>query len=590
MQKERRIKVKNYDRVHATRPEGIEKKKAYIVGGGIAGLATASFLIEDGYMTPSNVTIYEQRYQNGGSMDASGNARDGYVSRGERELEPWMECLWYLCSMVPSLEDPKRTILDETRECNEHLRIDSKYRLTENCFQKRDYTTLGLTKPDMEDMIRLMSVPEEELDNVSIEQWFKPSFLKSNLWYYWSSMLAFQPWHSLIEMKRYTVRFTQHLPGVDHLQGILHTKYQQNDSIIIPLQRWLKEKGVNFVLCTTVNDLEINETNDHKLTVTTIKMTSNGEARLVKVDEGDLVFLTNGSMTQNSSTGSMHEAPKRNDDKENRGCFTLWENIARKSDKFGRPEKFVSNNDKTSWISYTLTITDYPELFDYVTRTTGNVPGTGGVFTLTDSAWFMSFNCPMQPMFPDQPDNVQVLWGYGLYHAPKGNYIQKPMNECTGEEICKELLYHMGLKDKIDEIIPHCNLIPTMMPYITSQFMPRAVGDRPNVIPEGCTNLAFIGQYVEIPGDVVFTVETSVRTAMVAAYGLLKLDKPVTPLFTGQNDIRIIVACVKKMLGVEKLTPKDLPSINPLKLPGIIDKLLEFVNSIPRINEDEVIY
>lgn len=583
--------MKNYDRVHATKPEGIEKKKAYIVGGGIAGLATAAFLIEDGYMTPSNVTVYEQRHQHGGSMDASGDPVKGYVSRGERELEPWMECLWYLFGMVPSLEDPNRTVLDETRECNEKLRIDSQYRLTENCFQKRDYSTLGLTKQDQDDMVRLMLVPEEELDNVTIEQWFKPSFFKSNLWYYWSSMLAFQPWHSLIEMKRYTVRFTQHLPGVDHLRGILHTKYQQNDSMIIPLVRWLQEKGVNFVLSTTVNDLDIREDKEQKFAVTAIQMTTNGEPKTVVVDEGDLVFVTNGSMTQNTTTGSMHEAPSRNDDQINRGCFTLWENIAKKNSAFGRPEKFISNNDKTSWISYTLTITDYPELFDYVTRTTGNAPGTGGVITLTDSSWFMSINCPMQPMFPNQPDNVQVLWGYGLYYAPKGDYIQKPMNECTGEEICKELLYHMGLKDKIDEIIPHCNLIPTMMPYITSQFMPRrSSGDRPEVIPAGSTNLAFIGQYVEIPGDVVFTVETSVRTAMVAAYGLLKLDKPVTPLFTGQNDIRIIVACTKKMLGVEKITLKDLPPINPLKLPAMIDQLLEAVNSVPEIKEGEVIY
>ena len=366
--------MKNYDRVHATKPDGIEKKKAYIVGGGIAGLATAAFLIEDGYMKPSNVTIFEQRSRNGGSMDASGNAVTGYVSRGERELEPWMECLWYLFSMVPSLEDPNRTVLDETRECNEKLRIDSQYRLAENCFQKRDYSTLGLTKQDQDDMLRLMLVPEEELDNVSIEQWFKPSFFKSNLWYYWSSMLAFQPWHSLIEMKRYTMRFTQHLPGIDHLRGILHTKYQQNDSMIIPLVRWLKEKGVNFVLSTAVNDLNILGDAEHRLTVTAIQMTTNGEPKTVVVKDSDLVFVTNGSMTQNTTTGSMHEAPKRNDDKLNRGCFTLWENLAKKNPKFGHPEKFISNNDKTSWISYTLTITDYPELFDYVTRTRATSP------------------------------------------------------------------------------------------------------------------------------------------------------------------------------------------------------------------------
>ncbi len=581
--------MRNYDRINARKPADIETRKAFIVGGGIAGLASAAFLIKDGYMPAANVTVFEQRPQGGGSMDASGNPADGYVSRGERELEPWMECLWYLFSMVPSLEDPDRTVLDETRECNEQLRIQSKYRLTENCFQKRDYASLGVTEQDKDDMLRLMLTPEAELDDVTIEQWFKPTFFQSNLWYYWSSMLAFQPWHSLIEMKRYTVRFMHHLPGVAHLRGILHTKYQQNDSMIIPLVRWLKNQGVHFAYNTTVDDLDIWDDNG-TLTVTAIRMRTGGEAIMLGVAEGDLVLVTNGSMTQNTTTGSMHTVPKRNDDPVNRGCFTLWEKLARKNDRFGHPEKFLSNPDKTYWISYTLTITDYPELFDYVTRTTGNIPGTGGVITLTDSAWFMSINCPMQPMFPDQPDNVQVLWGYGLYAMRQGNFIQKRMDECTGENICKELLYHMGLEDKIDEILPHCNLIPTIMPYITSQFMPRTAGDRPEVIPEGCTNLAFIGQYVEIPGDVVFTVETSVRTAMVAVYGLLRLDKPVTPLYTGQNDIRVIVACLKTLLGKDQIDLRDLLPRNPLKLLGMTGVLLDGINSIPEIKEDEVIY
>ncbi|MFN8531539.1 MAG: oleate hydratase [Anaerolineae bacterium] len=389
-------------------------------------------------------------------------------------------------------------------------------------------------------------------------------------------------------MQRYAVRFMHHLPGVAHLRGILH-KYQQHDSMIVPLVRWLKGKGVNFVYQTTVTNLDIRDVNG-QFTITGIHLTTNGEAHKIDIAEGDVVLVTNGSMTQNTTTGSMHVVPKLNDDTFYRGAFTLWEKLAKKNAKFGHPEKFVSNNDKTYWISYTLTITDYPELFDYVTRTTGNIPGTGGVITLTDSSWFMSINCPMQPMFPDQPENVQVLWGYGLYAMRQGDYIQKPMHDCTGEEICKELLYHMGLKDKIDEILPHCNLLPTMMPYITSQFMPRAAGDRPEVIPAGSTNLAFIGQYVEIPGDVVFTVETSVRTAMVAVYGLLKLDKPVVPLYTGQFDIRIIVACLKTLMGKDKITLPDLLPKDPFKLIGMGGKLLEGLNSIPEIREDQVIY
>jgi oleate hydratase len=234
--------MKNYDRIHTRKPKGIDERKAFIIGGGIAGLAAAAFLIEDGHMPAQNITVYEQLKEIGGSMDACGNAKLGYVSRGERELEPYMECLWYLFGMVPSLEEPGRTVLDETRECNKILPIHAKTRLLENNGQKRDISTLALTKQDMEDMAKMTITPESAIENVTIEQWFKPSYFRSNLWYYWSSMLAFQKWHSLIEMKRYTVRFMHHLDGIDFLKGILRTKYNQYDSMILPLIKWLKKK------------------------------------------------------------------------------------------------------------------------------------------------------------------------------------------------------------------------------------------------------------------------------------------------------------------------------------------------------------
>jgi len=178
---------------------------------------------------------------------------------------------------------------------------------------------------------------------------------------------------------------------------------------------------------------------------------------------------------------------------------------------------------------------------------------------------------------------VQVFWGYGLHGDESGNYIKKPMRECSGEEILKELLYHLDYLDKYEEMLPHIKIIATTMRYITSQFMPRGLKDRPQIIPEGCTNLAFIGQFVELEGDVVFTVETSVRTAMIAVYRTLHLDKPIAPLFEAQYDIRIIIACLKKMLGVETLTKNDLPPINPLKLPKMIDDLLKGINAVPKM-------
>jgi oleate hydratase len=515
-------------------------------------------------------------------MDGLGNAVDGYVSRGERELEPYMECLWYLFGMVPSLEEEGRTVLDETRECNKNLPIYAQKRLFENQFKPRDLSSLGLTKNDMDNMTRMMITPEEDIEDVTINQWFSADFFKSNLWYYWSSMLAFQPYHSIIEMKRYTVRFMQHLDGIENLKGILRTKYDQYNSLIKPLRKWLEDKGVNLVTDTTVDEIHV-EISGNKKTVTYLDITQKEHHTHIPVVANDLVYFTNGSMTQNSSHGDNKKVVVMNRDMEYRGCFTVWEKLAKVSPVFGKPEKFVSTLDKSHFISYTVTLTDYPEFFKYLEEKTTNVTGTAGVITLVDSAWFQSINTPPQPLFPGQPENVQVFWGYGLTGNKVGDYIKKPMTECAGEEILQELLYHLGYIDKYEEMVPHVKIITTMMPYITSQFMPRGLHDRPQIIPEGCTNLAFIGQFVELEGDVVFTVETSVRTAMIAVYRTLHLDKPITPLFEAQYDTRIIVACLKKMLGAEKITKDALPPIKPLKLPKMIDQLLNGINSVPKM-------
>ena len=83
--------MKQFDNIRAHKPEGIEERKAYIVGGGVAGLATAVFLIDDCYVPGENVTIYDQLPVMGGSMDGAKVGEGQYTCRGERELEPYME-------------------------------------------------------------------------------------------------------------------------------------------------------------------------------------------------------------------------------------------------------------------------------------------------------------------------------------------------------------------------------------------------------------------------------------------------------------------------------------------------------------------
>lgn len=570
--------MKNYDRINALPPKGIEEKHAHIIGGGIAGLAAAAFLVTDAQMPAGNVTVYESLPRVGGSMDADGDAAVGYTSRGERELEAFMECLWYLCSKVPSLQTPGLTILDETHQANEREPIYSHFRLMEKQGQLYDYTGELMSRHDGKRMLELFMTPETELEMKTVTDWFSAEFTTSVFWLCWSSMLAFRDYHSLIEVRRYMMRFLMATAGVTHLAGILHTEYNEYDSVIKPILVWLQGLGVKFSVGTTVKDISVSETNGETI-VTGLAVEDAKGMRALKLTRDDLVFFTNGSLTQNATMGTSTTRAQFNTERTDRGCFTLWESLAARDAKFGNPAAFISDVDKSNWMSFFPTITDDPTFFDYMEKKTGNKIGTGGAMTIVDSNWKISFVL-YGKYFPNQPENVNVFWADGQCSEVKGNYIKKTMQECTGAELFAELLYHCGLEDKIESILAHSNISSCMMPYITSQFTPRKISDRPKVIPQGCVNLAFIGQFVELPGDVVFTVETSVRTAMMAVWGLTGLEKPMIPMHEPIYDLRVLAAAMKATMGIEKFDLSTLPTI-VMSSPSV-HQMVGFLNEMPQ--------
>lgn len=538
----------NYQNINTVPPKGIENKKAYLVGGGIASLAAAEYLIRDGHMDGKNITILEQSYIMGGCMDGSGNAKDGYIIRGGREMEEHYECCWDLYSKIPSIIDPSRTILEEFRELNNVDPNESTCRLLHNCGKQADFSTLGLSDIHVKQLTMLFLANEETLGAATVEQYFHPSFLETEMWCLWRSMFAFENWHSVVEMKRYMQRFMHLLPGMTTLKNIMFTKYNQYDSMILPLEKWLQSKNVVFELHTQVTDLDIDIDKDKK-TVTAIHLVRKGKSEIIHTTENDLVFVTNGSMTENATLGSMHKPAVLNRGPGN--CWELWKNIAKKDPSFGKPEVFCSDIDKSKWESFTITCTD-SKIADILKKLTGRDPYsgkvvTGGIITIKDSSWLLSVTCNRQPHFVDQPKNVLVLWAYGLFADNVGDFVKKKMSECTGEELVTELLYHLGMKDEIPEVLKTVNVIPCMLPYTTSHFMPRVKGDRPDVIPKGSTNLAFLGQFAEIEDDCVFTVEYSIRSAIMAVYTLLNIDKQVPEIYPSKYDIRVIVAATKAL-------------------------------------------
>jgi oleate hydratase len=534
--------------------EGIAERHAYIVGTGIAGLSAAFFLIRDGHMPGENITFLEALKVDGGALDGAGNPEEGYIVRGGREMEMAYQNFWDVFSEIPALELPTPfTVLDEYRIVNDADKNWSKARLLEKQGQPKDSSTMELTKPQQREIIKLLLARKEDLDDITVEEWFSDDFLNTNFYTFWRTMFAFQNWHSVLEMKLYMHRFLHLMDGLNDMTSLVFPKYNQYDTFIRPLITWLKNKGVKIQSGTTVADLEIDASGD-TLTTTAIKCRTSSGDDSIKVGARDLVFVTTGSIVEDSAYGDSETVPELQMGDHSPGAssgWELWKNLAQKSPVFGRPEKFCGNTPASMWESATLTCKPSP-LTGKFKELSVNDPYsgktvTGGVITFTDSAWLMSFTINRQPHFPDQPGDVLVAWVYALNMDKPGDYIKKPMPECTGNEILAEMCFHLGLVDNVEAVVAATKVRTALMPYITAQFMPRARGDRPWTVPKGCSNLALLGQFVETHNDVVFTLESSVRTARIGVYTLLGIKKQVPDIYPGQYDIRRLLRAARTL-------------------------------------------
>lgn len=529
----------------------VENKNAYLVGAGLASLAAATFLIRDGHMPASNIHIFEELGITGGSMDGSGNAETGYVIRGGRMFdEEAYACTFGLMESIPSLTDPKVTILDEFNAFNKKIHTSSKARLIDNNGNILDVSSLGFNREDRLALIDIMLKPEEMLGTKTITECFPKSFFETNFWFMWTTTFAFEPWHSAVEFKRYLHRFIHELPRINDLSGVRRTPYNQYDSMLLPMTVWLKKQGVNFELGTKVIDFDFKPVT-YEYTVTGIKYIKNHKEEYIKIKEEDLVFATIGSLTAATDLGDMNKAPKIKD-KHVGGAWELWERISKDRPEFGHPHVFDDRVEESMWESFTVTLKD-PTMIKRIIEFSGNEPGTGALMTFKESGWFMSIVLHNQPHFLNQPENVQAFWGYALFPYKEGDFIKKRMVDCTGEEILTELIHHLKFDEDKEKILSTSICIPCILPFTTAQFLTRAKGDRPEVIPEKSTNLAFLGQFCEIPDDVVFTMDYSVRSAQTAVYKFLNLDKHVTPIYKGQYDIRVLYNSLMAMLKDESI-------------------------------------
>lgn len=553
---------------HPEKPEGVEKKSAYIIGTGLAGLTAAFYLVRDGQMPGNHIHLLEKLELAGGSCDGYKDVHKGFYMRGGREMDNHFEIMWDVFRDVPSIETPSVSVLDEYYWLNKH---DPNYSLCRATVNKgEDAHTDKLFKLDKDSAMALSQLfitPEADLEDKKISDVLPESFWETNFWLYWQTMFAFQKWSSALEMKRYLCRYVHHIDGLPDFSALRFTKYNQYESMILPLIEYLKKHDVDVQFGMDVKNVVIEEV-DGKKTAKELIYVKDNEEQSIPLTADDLVFITNGCCTDTSCYGDQTHAPDLSHIVNGQGeSWDLWKNIAKqaKHDEYGHPDVFCSDTEATNWMSATVE-TSNEDIIQHIMNICKRDPRagkvtTGGIVTVKDSVnnWFLSWTINRQPQFRSQNKDTVLVWLYALHTDTEGNYIKKAMRDCTGEEICQEWLYHIGMNEsKIKDYSENaCNTTTCFMPYINAFFQPRKNVDRPKVVPEGAVNFAFIGQFAETPKDTIFTTEYSMRTGMESVYTLLNVDRGVPEVWGSQYDIRELLRAA--YYAVDKKKINELP-------------------------------
>ena len=570
----------NYEAfAHPKKPEGVDHKSAYIIGSGLAALTAACYLVRDGQMKGEHIHIFEKDPTAGGACDGMNYPNLGYVMRGGREMDNHFEVMWDLFRSIPSIETEGVSVLDEYYWLNKEDPNSSLCRATERCGE--DAHTDGkfaISDKGALEIMQLFFTPDEQLYDKRITDFFDDEVFSSNFWLYWRTMFAFENWHSALEMKLYIKRYIHHIGGLPDFKALRFTRYNQYESIILPMTSYLKDHGVQFHYSTKVTDVRFDIQPGRKQ-AKSITVDHEGHVDTIDLTENDLLFITNGGCVESSTMGSQDTPAAFDPELRPGNGWDLWRRIAEQDPSFGHPEKFCYDPEQSNWMSATVTTLD-GKIPPYIQKICKRDPFsghtvTGGIVTVKDSNWLLSWTLNRQQQFREQDKGQLCVWVYGLFSDKPGNYVKKPMRECTGKEICMEWLYHIGVPEaQIEDLASNsANTVPVMMPYITAFFMPRAKGDRPDVVPQDAVNFAFLGQFAETPRDTIFTTEYSMRTGMEAVYTLLNVDRGVPEVWGSTYDLRDLINATVMLRDGRKITDMKLPLPAQIALKEVLKKI-----------------
>ncbi len=569
---------------HPEKPKGVDQKSAYIIGTGLAGLSAAFYLLRDGQMKGERIHLLEKLDLAGGSCDGYRDITKGFYMRGGREMDNHFECMWDMFRDVPSIENPNVSVLDEYYWLNKH---DPNYSLCRASVNRgEDAHTdkkFALDKESALALSKLFMTPEKDLEDKKISDVLPDTFWQTNFWLYWQTMFAFQRWSSALEMKRYLCRYVHHIDGLPDFSALRFTKYNQYESMILPLIHYLQDHRVQIEFGMDVKNVIIDTVGDKKI-AKQIQYRKNGKEETIDLMENDLVFITNGCCTDTSCYGDQTHAPDLSSIQNGAGeSWDLWKNIAKQAThgEFGHPDTFCSDFEATNWMSATVQ-TSNPDIIDHIIHICKRDPRagkvtTGGIVTVKDSTdrWYLSWTINRQPQFKAQNKDTVLIWLYALNTNTEGNYVKKAMRNCTGEEVCREWLYHIGIPtDQIEDLAKNaCNTTTCFMPYINAFFQPRKHDDRPLVVPQGSVNFAFLGQFAETPRDTIFTTEYSIRTGMEAVYTLLDIDRGVPEVWGSKYDVRELLRACYYAIDKKPIEQADLSLKEKALLKFVLKKI-----------------
>jgi len=518
--------------------------KAHVVGGGFGGLAAAALLIRNADASGADITIYEANKLLGGGFFLGGSAESGYNLPGS-VFDKEYRCTFDLLESIPSARNPSISVTNDFFAFNTSEPYHDRAHIFDRNGRIVHGPRFGLSLGDGLRLARVVLTPEAMLDGRRIDEFFSQQFFSTEFWLLWSTIMGSLPQHSAIEFRRYMNRFLYLFGDLSDMTGVMRTPLNQHQAFIEPLVAWLRPRGVNFLTGAFVRDLGFAPA-PGRITVNRLDYERGGVATSVAVAPEDLVLVTTGSQAADLSAGSMTEVPKP---RPSGRSWALWQRLAQGRTDFGHPDVYFGADriPDSLWVTFTVTDTG-TEFINQIAALTGSEAGRGGLVTLKDSGWMLSLSVFHQPEIIGQPPNTSIWWGYGLYPDRDGDFVKKRMDQCTGAEILEETLKQLRFDKQLSAIMASSICVPCYMPYVNNVWLPRSRGDRPPPVIEGATNLGLIGQYVEVPEEIAFTIECSVRTAWEAIHTLLKRGPAPPPVYQGQYDPKALFAALKVFL------------------------------------------